>query len=146
MGLQIAGLWLRKNAEEINISIDKLASTFDSLDIFVLPDIDSGYRYDYYGTSHNHESCSVHNFKQQVHTALSGIPYPVLDSHYRHMEAQKATKPIKIGGIKSIKLFRFRHENVQNKPHIKTSSCWAKYYPLTWLRQLSSERASSSSL
>jgi hypothetical protein len=53
--------------------------------------------------------------KQQVHTALSGIPYPIVDSHYRDMEAQKASKPIEIGAIKDTKLFSFRRGNVQIK-------------------------------
>ena len=127
-GLQIAGLWPRKKPEEIHISIDQLASTLDSLEIFVLPDIDSGYRHDY-RTNHNHASCSVHNFKQQVHTALSGIPYPVLDSHYRHMEAQRPTKPIEIGGIKSIKLFSFRHKDKRKRSGVVSPSC-CPYFPI----------------
>ncbi|KAF8855126.1 hypothetical protein BDZ45DRAFT_805227 [Acephala macrosclerotiorum] len=114
-GLQIAGLWPRKKPEEIHISIDQLASTLESLEIFVLPGADSSYDYGYSKTNRYHDSCSVHNFIEQVRPALSGIQFPVPDSHRRHMEAQKTSRPIKIAATESVKLFGFRHGNAQIK-------------------------------
>jgi hypothetical protein len=89
------------------------ASSLDSLEIFVVPDPDSGYSY--YPTNEDHTSCSIDDIQEQVRTALLGIPYPVLDSHYRHMEAQKASRSIEIAKIENTNLFSFRHENVQIK-------------------------------
>ncbi|KAL7269957.1 hypothetical protein RUND412_007345 [Rhizina undulata] len=111
-GLQIAGFWPRKKPEETHVSIDQLASTLDGLEIFVMPRI---HQYDYYEVGSEHNSCSVHNFKQQVSGALSDIQYPVVGLHYRHMEAQKTSKPIEIATINTTKLFTFEHGNVKIK-------------------------------
>lgn len=108
-GLQIAGLWPRKKPEEIHVSINQLASTLESLEIFDLSDVGS-----YYANT-NHISCSIRNFQGQVRTDLLGIPCPVLDSHYRHMDAQKASPPIEIAEIERTSLISFKHGNVQIK-------------------------------
>lgn len=79
-----------------------------------MPTTKADYRYDYQ-TRNYHSSCSVHNFNQQVSGVLSAITCPVLDSHYRHMEAQKIEKLTDIATTNSTELFTFKHGDVKIK-------------------------------
>jgi hypothetical protein len=76
LGLQRIGLWPRKSADKIHSSINQLDMTLGSLQIFIIE---------------GHQDCSPRHFKKEMAelTNPNEIPDPVLDSHRRHMEAQR---------------------------------------------------------
>lgn len=72
-GMQLAGLWPIKPAEQVYLSVDEVASAIESIHIYHF---------------HTHLECGKPNFQEDVARVLRRIESPVMDSHRRHMARQ----------------------------------------------------------
>ncbi|KAH6680915.1 hypothetical protein B0J14DRAFT_696242 [Halenospora varia] len=87
LGLARLGLFPRKDADEISISISELASSIQALVIMRLPLFN---RYGYRELIH--ENCGFPDLTNKIETTLANIPSPVLESHTAHMRAANSGK------------------------------------------------------
>jgi hypothetical protein len=79
--LQKIGLFPRKNATNVYISIDALVSKLEGVAIR-RPYTMGAYK------RGNHYNCAIPSYKEDIAKVVSTIADPVLDSHRQHMETQ----------------------------------------------------------
>lgn len=78
-GLNAIGLWPQKSSDDINISVQDLASQLKSLRVWTNPEIrNNNCYYDW----------NLVKFNNEIEDVLSSMPKPVLESHRRHMRIQ----------------------------------------------------------
>ncbi|KAH6675915.1 hypothetical protein B0J14DRAFT_587588 [Halenospora varia] len=90
LGLARLGLFPRKDADEISISITELALSIQTLVIIRLPLFRDSYGHRYRGLIH--ENCGFSDLIDKIETTLANIPSPVLESHTAHMRAANSGK------------------------------------------------------
>lgn len=78
IGLQELGLWPQNSPDDINLSVQDLASKLASLVIWTYPA----------NNCTNHYNCGSASLSDRVTSTLQSIPDPVLESHRRHVQAQ----------------------------------------------------------
>lgn len=79
IGLDELGLWPQKSPDTIELSVQGLASKLNSLVIWKYPA----------NNCTDHYNCGSVALFDQIASILSSIPDPVLESHRRHMRAQR---------------------------------------------------------
>lgn len=86
-GLDLVKIDPNMNPESIYVPLKTLAERISGLEIHVHPKVQaSSYPY----TSFDHTKCYSSDIKKEVEAVMASIEDPVLESHYRHMAAQKA--------------------------------------------------------
>jgi hypothetical protein len=71
------------NVDDLRIPLEALAYKLSTLKVRVYHTHRSRY-------SQNHNKCFETDIREQVEAVLAGIADPVLESHIRHMEVQRA--------------------------------------------------------
>ena len=78
-GMQLAGLWPIKPAEEVYLSVDEVASAIESIHIYYF---------------HTHLTCGKINFHEDVARVMRRIENPVMEAQKIHMARQRGLEEL----------------------------------------------------